>query len=130
MSVARFWREQPARYNLWGTKCRSCGMIHFPPRDICPKCQSTKVDKEQLGKDGKIVTYTVIRVAPEGFEKEVPYIMAIIEMKGGSRLTAQIVDAKPEDIEIGKKVRAVFRKISEDGCSGAIYYGYKFKLAE
>ncbi len=130
MSVARFWREQPARYNLWGTKCRECGMIHFPPRDVCPKCKSTKVDKEQLGKNGKIVTYTVIRVAPEGFEKEVPYIMAIIEMKGGSRLTAQIVDADPEDIKIGKKVRAVFRKISEDGCSGVIYYGYKFKLDE
>ncbi|MFO7872110.1 MAG: Zn-ribbon domain-containing OB-fold protein [Candidatus Undinarchaeales archaeon] len=130
MSVARFWREQPQRYNLWGTKCRDCGKIHFPPREICPECQSTKLDKEQLGKNGKIVTYTVIRVAPEGFEKEVPYIIAIIEMKGGSRLTAQVVDADPEDIEIGKKVEAVFRRISEDGSSGAIYYGYKFKLKE
>jgi len=130
MSVARFWREQPARYNLWGTKCRSCGQIHFPPRAVCTKCKGTELDKEKVGPHGEIVTFTVLHVAPPGFEMQTPYVMAVIELKGGSRLTAQVVDCKPEEIKIGKKVTAVFRRISQDGKTGAIYYGYKFKLAD
>ena len=33
-----------------------------------------------------------------------------------------------KEIAIGSKVASVFRKISEDGKSGTIHYGYKFKL--
>ena len=33
-----------------------------------------------------------------------------------------------KEIEIGSRVSSVFRKISEDGKSGIIHYGYKFKL--
>ena len=33
-----------------------------------------------------------------------------------------------EDIEIGKNVEVVFRKIMEHGAKGVIQYGYKFRL--
>ena len=128
MSVPRFWREQPVRYNLWGVKCRDCDCIDFPPRSLCIKCKSTALDKYKLDGKGKIVTYTVIHVAPEGFEKQVPYVIAIIKFKEGPSITAQVIDCEPSEIKIGQKVRAVFRKIAEDGKAGAIYYGYKFKL--
>ena len=36
MSVARFWRKIPSRYNLVGTKCETCNTYYFPPRLICP----------------------------------------------------------------------------------------------
>ncbi|MDD1653885.1 MAG: zinc ribbon domain-containing protein, partial [Methanomicrobiales archaeon] len=32
MSVARFWRKIPQRYNLIGTRCETCGTYFFPPR--------------------------------------------------------------------------------------------------
>ena len=86
------------------------------------------MDKYQLEGKGEILTYTVIHVAPDGFEKQVPYVVAIVKLKEGTSLTAQIVDCEPNDVKIGQKVEAVFRKISQDGKSGAIYYGYKFKL--
>ena len=46
----------------------------------------------------------------------------------GPVLTGQIVDAENDSIEMGKRVRSVFRKICEDGKSGIIQYGYKFVL--
>lgn len=128
--VARFWREIPVRYNLIGTKCKKCSTIHFPPRKICTKCNSLEIEFFQLKGSGKIVSYTTIRVPPAGFEKQTPLVIAIVELDEGPRITAQIVDCCLEEVQIGQKVASCFRRISEDGDTGAIYYGYKFKLVK
>ena len=54
--------------------------------------------------------------------------MAIVELEEGAKLTTQIVDCNPEDVEIGDEVEMVFRKIREEGDDGVISYGYKFRL--
>ncbi|RLF29480.1 MAG: transcriptional regulator [Thermoplasmata archaeon] len=128
--VARFWREIPQRYNLIGKQCGSCGRIYFPPRESCPYCRRKSIGKMRdikLSGKGEIVTYTVIHVAPHNFEGQVPYPIAIVQLEEGPRITAQIVDCKIEDVKIGMKVEYTFRRIQEDGYTGAIYYGYKFK---
>jgi uncharacterized protein len=128
--VPRFWREQLQRYNLMGNKCNSCGRVFFPPRESCPDCRRKSIDqmeKIKLSGKGEVVTYTIIHVAPDDFEEQVPYPIAIIQLEEGPKLTAQIVDCNPQDVHIGMKVESVFRKIQEDGSIGAIYYGYKFR---
>ena len=132
-AVARFWREIPQRYNLLGNQCTSCNKIYFPPRKTCPECRRKsyrKMNDLKLSGKGTIVTYTIINVAPDAFEKQAPYPMAIIELEEGPRITAQIVDCKNDDVKIGMKVQSTFRKIQQDGKIGAIYYGYKFKPLE
>ena len=126
MSVARFWRKQPQRYNLIGTKCDTCGRYFFPPRNFCPECRRNgKIVNYQFKGTGKVVTYTVIRSASEQFDLQTPYVIGIIELDEGSRMTAQIV-CKPEDVYIGMPVKKTFRRIGADGESGAIFYGTKF----
>ena len=98
MGVARFWREISQRYNLIGNKCEVCGQVFFPPRESCPQCRRKSMGKI---KDQKL--------------------------SEGPRITAQIVDCDIDDVKIGMKVESVFRKIQQDGSTGAIYYGYKFK---
>jgi len=127
--VARFWREIPQRYNLVANKCGVCNKVFFPPREACPKCRRKSMGNMntiQLEGKGKVITYTIIHVAPEAFEEQVPYPIAIIELEEGPRITAQIVDCNPEDVHIGMKVKSTFRKIQSEGSTGAIYYGYKF----
>ncbi len=128
--VPRFWREIQQRYNLMGNKCGSCDRVYFPPRESCPYCRREsmgKMQKLKLSGKGEIVTYTIIHVGPEDFEEQVPYPVAIIQLDEGPKLTAQLVDCSPDEIHIGMKVESVFRKIQQDGSTGAIYYGYKFK---
>lgn len=128
--VPRFWREQLQRYNLMANKCNSCGKVFFPPRESCPDCRRRSIGQMEsikLSGKGEVITYTIIHVGPDDFEEQVPYPIAIIQMDEGPRLTAQIVDCKPEDVHIGMRVESVFRKIQEDGSIGAIYYGYKFR---
>jgi uncharacterized OB-fold protein len=54
--------------------------------------------------------------------------MAIVQLDEGPKLTTQLVGLDQEP-EAGMKVRAVFRKIAEEGAEGVIYYGYKFAPA-
>lgn len=129
MAVPRFWREIPNRYNLIGTRCNRCSTIFFPPRHICPNCRRTgKLEHYKLEGRGKIYSYTVVHFAAKGFEDQVPYVLAIVELKEGPRLTAQITDCNPDEVEIGDEVEIVFRRMGEDGPNGMIYYGYKGRL--
>jgi len=128
--VARFWREIPQRYNLIANRCNLCNKTFFPPKEACRNCRRKSIGKMkdlQLNGKGKIITYTIIHTAPENFEKQIPYIIAIIELEEGPRITSQIVDCDIDKVKIGMKVEQTFRKINEDGYTGAIYYGYKFK---
>jgi len=126
MSVARFWRKIPQRYNLVGTRCESCGRHYFPPRSFCPDCRrGGKIVEYRFPGTGTVVSHTVIRSASEQFENITPYVLAIIQLDEGPRLTSQVV-AKPEDVAVGTRVRSVFRKIMTDGESGVIHYGTKF----
>ena len=131
MSIARFWRETPRRYNLGGSRCPTCRTVYFPPRVVCPTCakhrQSIgKMEPFHLSGEGEVVTYSVIHDAAEGFEMQVPYVLAIVKTIEGPQLTGQVVDIDPSEVKIGLKVRATFRKLREEGRAGVIHYGYKF----
>ncbi len=130
MAIPRFWREIGSRYNLIGTKCGSCGEIDFPPRAICPKCGRKslgKMEEVQLSGKGSVVSYTVVHEAAKGFQSIRPYVLAIVELKEGARVTSQVIDIDPSEMSIGMPVEAAFRKLGEEGDSGIIYYGYKFR---
>lgn len=129
--VPRYWREIPQRYNLMGNECGVCNKVFFPPKVSCPICRRKslgQMKKRQLTGDGEIVTFSIIHVGPEDFENQVPYPIAVIQLDEGPRITAQIIDCDNSEVKIGMRVKAVFRKIQQDGSTGAIYYGYKFRL--
>ena len=129
MISPRYFREIPQRYRLEAGRCASCGEVSFPPRPVCPKCKGKKFEMVKLSDEGKLLTFTVIRVGSEKFSKETPYAVGIIELNDGVKVTAQIADAEPDDLKIGQKVRMVFRKIQEDGKAGILCYGYKAVIA-
>jgi uncharacterized OB-fold protein len=130
MSNPRYWRENPSRYTLLGVKCENCGSVLFPPRAICPKCRRKslgKIKNYKLSGKGKVYSYTLVHEPMPDFTLMKPYILAMVEMDEGVRVTAQIVDCKPEDVGIGMRVEAIFRKLGSEGNSGIIRYGYKFR---
>ena len=54
------------------------------------------------------------------------FVIAIIELEEGPRITSQVVDCEPEIVKPGMKVKSVFRKLGEDSESGILHYGTKF----
>jgi len=132
MAIPRFWREISSRYNFIGSKCGSCGALDFPPRAVCPRCGRRSVGKMErlkLGGRGKGVTFTIIHDAPKAFDMMKPYVLAIVELDEGLRVTSQVIDVDPAEVKIGMPVESAFRKLGEEGEAGIIHYGYKFRPA-
>lgn len=80
-----------------------------------------------LGKEGAIVSWTVIRVPPAGFSNLAPYPVTVVDLVGDGRITAQLVDWTESDLAVGRRVRVVVRRISEPTTEGIIPYGIKVK---
>lgn len=129
MQTPRFWREIDERYVLKGVKCGNCDDIIFPSRTLCPRCRHASVGKlvpYKLSGKGTVEAVTTVHAPPAGFELQAPYVLALVRLEEGPRVAAQVVDTKPGNVKMGMPVRAVFRRINEEGESGVIQYGYKF----
>ena len=125
-SVPLGWRLKRQKYNLIGTRCATCTKTFFPPRNFCPDCRRKgQIEEFQFKGRGTIESFTIIRVAPKGFEALTPYAVGIIQLVEGAKITGQII-GNVKDVEIDKPVKAVFRKLSEDGAEGVIHYGVKW----
>ncbi len=126
MHVPRHWRETPERYRMEAGKCKKCGKIHFPSRLICPACRSREFETLRLSGKGELETFTITRIAPDGFGDLAPYAVGIVKLDEGVRVMAQVTDCDPESLKTGTRMATQFRRINEEGLTGMIMYGYKF----
>jgi hypothetical protein len=122
---ARYWREIPQRYRMEAGKCKSCNAVYFPPRLVCAQCGARQFETVKLSDQGKILTYTVIRVPTSQFADQTPFAVGIVELDGGVRITSQIVDVDFDSLAIGQRVRLEFRRIQKEGDAGLLLYGHK-----
>jgi len=131
MSVPRFWREIPERYTLRASRCGVCAGIHFPPREVCPKCRRLSIGKMEavkLSGRGRILEWTRVHKPAPGYEMQVPYVLALVQTEEGPVVTGQVVDSAAEAVREGAPVKAVFRRLGADGDRGVIYYGTKWTV--
>jgi hypothetical protein len=89
-------------------KCSECGAVLLPPKQICTKCLSTNLKWIELDGAGKLLSYTIIHVAPEQFQSMAPYAVGIVELKKGLRLPGMIRNVNPEEIKIGMNLKIDF----------------------
>ncbi len=70
---------------------------------------STYLKNQSLDGEGKIVTYTIMTVPPEGFEQYSPYAWAVMEINNSDiRISGFLPNiAKPEDLPVGTTAKIV-----------------------
>ena len=122
-SVPMSWRLRNSRYTLTGTAC-SCGKMYMPPRAVC-ECGNGELKPVTFSGRGEVVSTTEIHIGPAGFERNTPYNIALIKLEEGPVVSGVVVDKK---IEIGQRVKSVFRRLTVDGDEGLINYGFKFEV--
>ena len=93
---------------LMAAKCNECGTVLLPPKPMCTKCLSTNLQWIELEGAGKLLSYTVIYIAPEQFQSITPYTVGIIELKNGLRLPGMIRDVNAEEIRVGMDLKIDF----------------------
>ncbi len=90
-----FWEGANAR-QLVIQRCAdpSCGRAIFYPRVCCPYCHGPKLEWFRALGTGHIVSHTTIfRTHHDGFNSDVPYVFAAVELTEGPCMYAQIPGA-------------------------------------
>ncbi len=89
---------------LVGSQCTNCGAVYLPPRPICLDCKSTNMQLLEItSKNGKLLTYTIIHIGPPQFRDILPYVVGIVELDSGQRITA-FIEGEHSKLAIGKRV--------------------------
>ena len=95
---------------LMGSKCKECGYIYATPRGHCMMC-GAETEWYQLPNEGKVHTFTTCYFGGEEFLSETPFHLIMVEFEGvNSLFMARLIGADHEDLKIGMKVRARFRR--------------------
>ena len=96
-------------------RCPSCERIVFYPRTLCPHCHHGTPDWIDASGRGRVYSFSVLhRAGSPGFEANVPYVVALVDLEEGVRMLANLVNVPPEEVEIGMPVSVTFERRAED----------------
>ena len=111
-----FWAAAKAG-KLVLQKCTRCGTAQFHPKPWCVECGCRDIPWTDAKPSGAVYAFTISRAIAmnlAGWQGEMPVIMCLIDLDDGARLYGQVVECKPEDMQIGMRVDVVFEDISEE----------------
>jgi len=80
-----------------------------------------------LGKKGKIISWTFVRIPPAGFENQAPYPVALVKLESGKTIMVQVVDFAERNLKFGRKVETILRRTMQADISDVIPYGIKVR---
>jgi len=106
-TIEQFYRFL-SQAKLMAGKCQKCGKIHLPPSPLCGNCYSTQFEWIQVSGRGKLVTYTVIHVAPVQFQALAPYAVGIVQLENGLKIPGMIQGVTQEELQIGMELTLDF----------------------
>ena len=113
-----FW-DAAAKQQLVMQRCQDCHAYIWTPRPACFECGSERLEWTQLSGKGEIYSFTVIRqvvgrAASQAFEKDIPYVIAWIDLEEGPRMISNVIGYPVEDVKIGMKVSVEFEQQSPE----------------
>ncbi len=97
---------------LMAGKCQKCGKINLPPRPLCDNCYSQQFRWINVSGKGRLLTYTVIYVAPQQFQAMTPYTEGIVELENGLKIPGMIQGLAHEQLKIGMDLTLDFGSCS------------------
>ncbi len=107
MTVTEQFIENAKNGKVLAHKCSSCGLLHLSTVYYCQKCGSKEFEDDILDGIGSVATYTIITVAPAGFEKYTPYAFIILQLDNTPlRISGFMAGiATPDDLPVGARAK-------------------------
>ena len=103
-----FW-EGCRSQRLTFQKCGDCGHVRWPAAILCPQCHSRNTQWIVSSGRGKVYSFIVYhKTFHPAFERELPYVVAIVEMEEGPHLLSNIVGCSPGEVTCEMPVTVTF----------------------
>lgn len=108
-----FW-EGCRRHQLVIQHCSDCSTFVFYPRATCTSCGSRHLLWRTVSGDATLFAFTVARRATHRLLADlVPYVIAVVELDEGPRLTSTVVETRLENLVTGLRLRADFEDFDD-----------------
>jgi uncharacterized OB-fold protein len=99
-----FW-EATRRSQFMLQHCDSCDRSVWYPRERCPSCLAASLHWQPSAGTGVVYTFNIMRKAGNPMMNDaVPYVIALVDLDDGVRVTTNIVGCQPEDVRCGQRV--------------------------
>jgi hypothetical protein len=109
-----FW-EGTKQHKLLLKRCKDCGHIDHPPYLYCTECMGE--NSEWIEASGKATLYAFAvneYGVPYPFMVELPYVVALVDLKEGPRMISNIVDSDQRELKNGMELEVVFDDLSPE----------------
>ena len=110
--TAYFW-EGTAAGELRIQRCGGCGLLRHPPGPMCPECGATKPTYLVACGQGEVYSY-IVHHRPAVPGKQLPLVVAVVELDEGVRMVGEVHGINPEDVHIGLPVEVLFQRIDDE----------------
>jgi uncharacterized protein len=107
-----FW-DAARRHELMLQRCGACDKFIYYPRARCPHCFSDRLQWHRCSGKGKLYSFTVVRRASARVFGDGPYVLAIVELAEGPRMTTNI-EAPPETLKVDMPVTVFFDDVTPE----------------
>jgi len=95
-------------------RCGGCGALRHPPGPACPRCGSIgKAEYQVAAGTGTVYSY-VVHHHPPVPGKQLPIVVAVVELTEGVRMLGELTGIDPREVRIGMPVRVSFDRIADD----------------
>jgi hypothetical protein len=93
-------------------RCTECGSPFFYPRTSCPFCGSASIEWFTTTGRATLYSYTITHRPAPGFEDDLPYAIAVVQLAEGPRLMANIVGVPntPDNLVLDMDLEVTFEQ--------------------
>jgi hypothetical protein len=110
--TAFFWYGT-RRGELRIQRCADCGGLRHPPGPLCARCGST--DRGYVVAAGRGSVYSfVVHHHPPVPGKELPLVVALVELEEGVRMLGELHEVDPGEVRIGMPVRSRLDRVDDE----------------
>ena len=119
------FEEISGKWTLIGCRCKHCGQVFFPRRDVCLNCLSPEVERLNLGSKGKLYSFTIVHMPSEHFQP--PYAVGWIQLPDCIRIFSPLRGWQEHPLKIGMDMQMSVEKLWDEGKKEVT--GYIFRPA-
>ena len=109
-----FW-EGARQGKIMIQRGKKTGKLIMYPKKYSPHDYTEEIEWIEASGKGKIYTFsTVYHNATQEFKEDMPFVMAVVELKEGVRMCTNIVDTPLEKIACDAPVEVVFTPVTDE----------------
>lgn len=110
---------------LIAAQCRQCKKRMFPPRERCVACFGSDLSSCHLPRKAEVVTFTVVRQAPAGYNGAVPYVLGQVRIDGEITVLSHLVGKPLEQWRPGDQVASYVLEINDKAGKPTAFHSFR-----